>query len=152
MNYIICVILVLLICILIPTGMCEDGDMQTNLNVFLGIDSTDVEAQSGGLLSSQSSRLLAKRANDSGVDMGVVKFYNPDEKVAYYFCYIINEQSQYIFIDPINDKLYSYTDAKNRLSGIEMAYTSYKYYFPYLSYRGSGAVPPYIIKYYLINE
>jgi hypothetical protein len=146
------IILIVLVCISIPIGLCEDGDMLIDLKTFLNEDMTNIEAQNEGLISSQSSRLLAQRANESDVDIGVMKFYNPDEKVAYYFCYMIDEQSKFIFIDSVNDKLYTYNDAKNRLSGVEMSYTSYKYYFPYLSYRGCGAVPPYIIKYYLISE
>ena len=82
MSCIVNIILIVLVCISIPIGLCEDGDMLIDLKTFLNEDMTNIEAQNEGLISSQSSRLLAQRANESDVDIGVMKFYNPDEKVA----------------------------------------------------------------------
>ena len=56
MSCIVNIILIVLVCISIPIGLCEDGDMLIDLKTFLNEDMTNIEAQNEGLISSQSSR------------------------------------------------------------------------------------------------
>jgi len=112
---------------------------------FLATDKTDVDARKSISLSSTTAYYLAKNANESGFRFGTVKFYNPHERVGYVFCYNITSDNHFVFIDPETDAIYTYNEAKHRLSsGVEISYTRYHYFYPFTQYSGAGPAPSWI--------
>lgn len=115
---------------------CVNGNLPDNKNCMT------VEGYS---TSYHSAYDFAKNAYDNGENLGIVKFYNPDKEVGYYYCYYTAEETGFVFVDPETGKTYTYTGAKYRLSsGIEMHHTTFYYYYPHTSYNGVGFVPNYM--------
>lgn len=114
-----------------PALACvEEEDGMNALKVFLAWDKTDL--LDNATLSSEQSSTMAENAYDNGIDMGIVKFYNPDEKVGYYFAYT-EIAGEIVYIDAETDNVFTSIDtAKNRLSyrGVEFTDICYSQYFP----------------------
>jgi hypothetical protein len=115
-----------------PLAMaCEDYATLDTLKTFLSWDKTDM--LDNGTLSSELSSTMAANAYDNNVPMGIVKFYNPEEKVGYYFAYTVDEAGVITYIDAENDMVYtSMETAKQRLAyrGIDFTNVIYSEYFP----------------------
>lgn len=124
-----------LVFLIMPSAMaCEDiGTSEKLLRTFLSWDTTDM--MDNGTLSSELSSTLATSAYDNDINMGIVKLYNPDQKVGYYFAYTQMDTGDYWYIDAENDVVYTSLDAaKFRLSarGIDLENVIYSKYYPAL--------------------
>ena len=132
---------ILLVAIL-PVVSGEYWEEREEMVKFLATDKTDMDARETVRLSSTSAYYLAKSANESGFRFGTAKFYNPYEKVGYVFCYTITSDGYFVFIDPETDAIYTYNEAKHRLSsGMEIPYVRYHYFYPFVYRSGSGPAP-----------
>lgn len=112
---------------------------------FLATDKTDTDAHKTISLSSTTAYYLAKNANESGFRFGTVKLYNPYERVGYVFCYNITSDNHVVFIDPETDAIYTYNEAKHRLSsGVEIPFVRYHYFYPFIYNSGVGPAPEWL--------
>lgn len=112
---------------------CSPFTTMDNLKTFVSWDKNDM--LDNGTLSSELSSRFAESAYDNNIPMGIVKFYNPDKQVAYYFAYTMLPGNNIIYIDVENDMVFTSIDtAKMRLShrGIEFTNVVYSEYFPAL--------------------
>jgi len=128
-----------------PAVSGEYWEEREEIVKFLATDKTDTDARFS--LSSTAAYYLAKNASESGFMFGTVKFYNPYEKVGYVFCYNITSDNYFVFLDPETDAIYTYNEAKHRLSsGVEIPYTRYHYFYPFGWGGGSGPAPAWMSK------
>lgn len=112
---------------------CSPYTTMDNLKTFISWDKTDM--LDNGTLSSELASKMAESAYDNNIPMGIVKFYNPDEKIGYYFAYTMTPGKEIIYIDAENDIVYTSMDsAKNRLSnrGVKFTNVVYSEYYPNL--------------------
>lgn len=150
MNKLIYIVSIILLT-MIPVISAEYTDEYKELSDFLNSDNTNIIHQ--GKLSSISAYYLTENASYNNISLGMVKLYNPDARVAYFFCYYIyyNEEynrNSYIFIDPETDRIYSFSNARYRLYGIDISETIYYRYYPYSYNEGSGYAPDWMIRCY----
>lgn len=117
-----------------PAMACVDeGTNEEFLRTFLSWDTTDM--MDNGTFSSELSSTLATNAYDNDIGMGIVKLYNPEQKIGYYFAWTEMDNGDIWFIDAENDQIYTSIDsAKLRLigRGIDLNYCTYSEYYPSL--------------------
>ena len=125
------IIAIALMFLVSPALACSPYTNMDTLKTFLSWDKTDM--LDNGTLSSELSSRMAASAYDNNIPMGIVKFYNPEEKVGYYFAYTMTPGKDIIYIDAENDMVYtSIETAKNRLATRGIAFTNvvYSQYYP----------------------
>jgi hypothetical protein len=140
------IIVALIVSIMLFTGLGSavntDNAKMEQLNKFLKSNDVNWNHEEGTLSSTLARRMMID-ANNEDMKMGMVKFYNPQAKVGYYFLYYKVNEGQTVFVDPKTDKVYSYGQSINRLSSdVQIKYTRYYCYMPYESFEGFGDLSP----------
>lgn len=131
--------------VMVPTGVGEhDNVCIEDIKSFIESDPTNINAIIHEISPQDASYMLAENADNAGIDLGCIRFYNFTSNRGYWFCYHKLSNGTVIYIDPKTDMIYTYDQALERRKDIVLTDYSYFYYYPYEIVSGAVEAPYWI--------